>query len=46
MTHTLTSILNIHKATKGLGYSKVPNSYNELEVKFGTRHIKKITKLN
>ena len=40
MTHTLNSILNIHKITKGLGYSKLPNSYNELEVKFGTRQKK------
>ena len=46
MAHTLNSILNIHKATKGLGYSKVPNSYNELEVKFGTKQIKRITKLD
>ena len=33
---TLSYILEQHKKTKGIGYSGLKNSVNELEVRFGT----------
>tara|TARA_A100001015_G_scaffold224377_1_gene253011 strand:+ start:8207 stop:11263 length:3057 start_codon:yes stop_codon:yes gene_type:complete len=40
MSHTLQDILSIYKETEGLGYNKIPH---ELEVKFGTRNIARIS---
>ena len=40
MSHTLQDILSIYKDTEGVGYNKKPH---ELEVKFGTQHIDRIS---
>ena len=41
---TLSYILEQHKKTKGLGYSELKNSVNELEIRFGTITKVKISK--
>ena len=41
---TLSYILDLHKKTKGLGYSELKNSVNELEIRFGTITKVKISK--
>ena len=46
MAHSLKSILDIHKKTKGKGFSKNSNSTNELEVRFGTRQKQKMNRLD
>ena len=43
MSHTLQKILSIYKETNGLGYNKKPH---ELEVKFGTQNVARITHID
>ena len=43
MSHTLQDILSIYKETNGLGFNNIPH---ELEVKFGTQNIDRITHID